>query len=84
MATRQELAYLAQACALRCVVPCKIQELNMDDRAFWLAVYRAVMALAAAIKKYKVDPPSHTGNGHRPVAGYDSEITSQTPPIDHA
>lgn len=29
----------------------------MDDRIFWLAVYRAVMALAAAIKRYKIDPP---------------------------
>jgi hypothetical protein len=26
-----------------------------NDRLFWLAVYRAVMALAAAIKRYKLD-----------------------------
>jgi hypothetical protein len=25
-----------------------------DDHLFWLAVYRAVMALAAAIKRYKL------------------------------
>jgi hypothetical protein len=26
-----------------------------DDRLFWLAIYRAVMAIAAAIKRYKLD-----------------------------
>ena len=26
-----------------------------DDRVFWLAIYRAIMALAAAIKRYKID-----------------------------
>lgn len=25
-----------------------------DERAFWLAVYRALMAVAAAIKRYKL------------------------------
>jgi len=24
------------------------------DRAFWLAIYRAIMAIAAAIKRYKL------------------------------
>ena len=26
-----------------------------NDYVFWLAVYRAIMALAAAIKRYKLD-----------------------------
>lgn len=28
-----------------------------DDRLFWLAIYRAVMAIAAAIKRYKLNKP---------------------------
>jgi hypothetical protein len=27
----------------------------VTDYAFWLAIYRAVMAIAAAIKRYKLD-----------------------------
>lgn len=27
-----------------------------SDYQFWLAVYRAIQALAAAIKRYKIDP----------------------------
>lgn len=31
----------------------------MDDRAFWEAVYRALMMICAAIKRYKLtDPPA--------------------------
>jgi hypothetical protein len=26
-----------------------------SDRAFWLAVYRGLMAIAAAIKRYKIE-----------------------------
>ena len=27
----------------------------MDERAFWEIVYRSLLAIAAAIKKYKID-----------------------------
>jgi hypothetical protein len=27
----------------------------VDDRLFWLAIYRAIMAIAAAVKRYKID-----------------------------
>jgi hypothetical protein len=34
----------------------KFGEMMPDpDRAFWLAVYRGLMAIAAAIKRYKLD-----------------------------
>jgi hypothetical protein len=26
-----------------------------DDRLFWLAIYRAIMAIAAAIKRFKIE-----------------------------
>jgi hypothetical protein len=26
-----------------------------DDRLFWLAIYRAIMAIAAAVKRFKID-----------------------------
>lgn len=31
---------------------------GLSDRLFWEAVYRAVLALATAIKKYKIEPPA--------------------------
>ena len=33
-------------------------EQGVSDRLFWEAVYRAVLALATAIKKYKIEPPA--------------------------
>ena len=55
----------------------------MTDKELWLIVRRALLMVCKAIEK-KYMTPANSGNGHRPLAGFDSEISTQTPPIDHA
>lgn len=43
------------------------------DREFWCAVYRAVMALAVAIKRYKLG--DHEGGDTLPVTGAQTSTT---------